>query len=160
MSGEYEKLSNVNAFTAKHAQWLVRVLAPRLTEYLFWARGEEVNATRFSAILIAQDDSEYLPVAVRSEFSDPQGAIRAHAKFVENSVWIMRKPIFDPQVRSQVQLVQCVWGPFVECNEDDCSSTCQCRVVSENCDKFGRGFGLGWNPEGLGGPGCYSLKEG
>ena len=97
MSGEYEKLSNVNASTAKHAQWLVRVLAPRLTEYLFWARGEEVNATRFSAILIAQDDSEYLPVAVKFEFSDTQAPSRAYQKFVENSVWIMTKPTFDPK---------------------------------------------------------------
>jgi hypothetical protein len=90
-------LSNVNASTAKHAQWLVRVLAPRLAEYLFWARGEEVNATRFSAILIAQDDSEYLPVAVKFEFSDTQAPSRAYQKFVENSVWIMTKPTFDPK---------------------------------------------------------------
>lgn len=46
----FEKLQNCDNSTAKHAQWLVRALDPKVVTYTFWAKGEQVSATKFQCL--------------------------------------------------------------------------------------------------------------
>ena len=97
----FESLRNLNASTAKHAQWLVRILLPRCINYSFKAREELVHATKFSCLLVAEDPHSYLPATVAWSFSDREGPSRALERFPAGSVWIMRKPVFDPRADSR-----------------------------------------------------------
>ena len=97
----FESLRNLNASTAKHAQWLVRILLPRCINYSFKAREELVHATKFSCLLVAEDPHSYLPATVAWSFSDREGPSRALERFPAGSVWIMRKPFFDPRADSR-----------------------------------------------------------
>ena len=98
---KFESLKNVNVRTAKFAQWIVRILDPKVIEYTFLARGEEVQAKKFQCILVSENNKEYLPGVVPFSFSDPNAATDAAAKYVNKSVWIMKKPTFDSRAKPQ-----------------------------------------------------------
>ena len=76
-----ETLKNMNASTAKHAKWYVRILDPKIISYKFRAKEKEVNATKFQCILVSKDPSEYMLGLVAFEFKDIQGAKKAFEKF-------------------------------------------------------------------------------
>ena len=93
----FESLSNLNASTAKHAKWIVRILCPRLIDYTFTARGELVQATKFVCLLVSEDPHHYLPATVPFSFQDRRAAQKAFDCFPVDSVWIMTEPVFDPK---------------------------------------------------------------
>ena len=53
MEKPVETLKNMNLETAKHAQWVVRVLAPKLIRYSFQAEQKTVQAEKFQCLLVA-----------------------------------------------------------------------------------------------------------
>ena len=55
-----ETLKNMNATTAKHAHWIVRVLDPKVSPYEFTSRNETVAAEKFECVLVSQVPTEYM----------------------------------------------------------------------------------------------------
>ena len=87
---KYETLKNMNGTTAKHAQWCVRVLDPKLVEYSFTARGETVNATRFECLIVSMDPKQYMQARVPFRFEDRQAPKKAFDRFKDQAVWIIK----------------------------------------------------------------------
>ena len=58
---DYETLLNMNTSTANFAIWVVRVVAePKLIQYSFKARGENVDAEKMECVLVSRDPAEYI----------------------------------------------------------------------------------------------------
>ena len=93
----FESLSNINASTAKHAKWIVRILQPRCIDYTFTDRGEVVKATKFGCLLVSEDPHKYVPATVAWSFTDKEAPKKALERFTAGSIWIMKKPTFDPK---------------------------------------------------------------
>ena len=93
----YESLRNLNASSAKHATWCVRVIDPKVIHYNFKARGELVPASKFCCLLVTDDPDFYVPATVLFNFNDKEAAAKAEKKFRLDSVWKMKKPQFDPK---------------------------------------------------------------
>ena len=91
----------MNASTAKHAKWYVRILDPKIISYKFRAKEKEVNATKFQCILVSKDPSEYMLGLVAFEFKDIQGAKKAFEKFKKGTVWEITTPSFDSKSKSE-----------------------------------------------------------
>ena len=94
-------LKNMNASTAKHAKWYVRILDPKIISYKFRAKEKEVNATKFQCILVSKDPSQYMLGLVAFEFKDLQGAKKAFEKFKKGTVWEISTPSFDSKSKSE-----------------------------------------------------------
>ena len=97
-NSKYETLKNMTGTTAKHAQWCFRVLDPNIMDYTFQARGETINASRFECVIVSNDPKQYMLAGVPFRFEDRDGAKKAHEKFKDQSVWIL-KP--QPSTRSR-----------------------------------------------------------
>ena len=93
----FESLSNINASTAKHAKWIVRILQPRCIDYTFTDSGEVVKATKFGCLLVSEDPHKYVPATVAWSFTDKGAPKKALKRFTAGSIWIMKKPTFDPK---------------------------------------------------------------
>ena len=91
----------MNASTAKHAKWYVRILDPKIIAYKFRAKGKVVDATKFQCILVSKDPSQYMLGLVAFEFKDLQGAKKAFEKFKKGTVWEISTPSFDSKSKSE-----------------------------------------------------------
>jgi hypothetical protein len=74
---KYETLKNMNGTTAKHAQWCIRILDPKVHDYTFMARGEQVNASRFECVIVSKDPKQYMLASVPFRFEDRGAAKKA-----------------------------------------------------------------------------------
>ena len=94
-----ESLKNMNGTTAKFATWCVRILAPKVISYTFSARGETVDAKKFQCVIVSRDASQYMLGTVGFNFADRGAADKALAKYTHESVWIVRNPCFDTNIK-------------------------------------------------------------
>ena len=81
LSKNVETLKNMNGTTAKFAKWYVRIIDPKVIEYSFIARGQEVQAKKFECILVSNDPSQYMLAFAPFNFQEKQAAVKAYEKF-------------------------------------------------------------------------------
>jgi hypothetical protein len=98
---DVETLNKMNAGTAKHAQWIVRILDPKVTEYKFTARGQEVAAAKFSCILVSKNPAQYMLATVPFSFQDRTAAAQAKLSFLANTSWELKAPNFDTKQKQE-----------------------------------------------------------
>ena len=96
-----ETLKNMNSSTGKFAKWYVRVIAPKIIDYTFQARGETIAAQKFECVLVSKDSSQYMLGLVPFAFSDRGAAQKAMDKFTENHVFEITQPAFDTKAKSE-----------------------------------------------------------
>ena len=96
-----ESLKNMNVQTAKHASWVVRVLAPKLVEYSFAAKGKQVHASKFTCLLVSNDPKQFMIGSVPFSFAEPQGAKQAAERFKEGFCFRIRQPDFDTKFKTE-----------------------------------------------------------
>jgi hypothetical protein len=59
--GKFEALRNIdNRSTGGHATWVVKVLSPKVVEYSFQSKGEQVLAKKFRCALTSSNPQEYI----------------------------------------------------------------------------------------------------
>mgnify|MGYP000028518462 FL=1 len=97
----YETLKNMNGTTAKHAQWCIRILDPKIIDYTFAARGETINASRFECMLVSKDPKQYMLAGIPFSFKERDSAKKAYTKFTDQSVWILKTVAFDTKVKPE-----------------------------------------------------------
>ena len=98
---DVESLNKMNAGTAKHAHWIVRILDPKVTEYKFTARGQEVAAAKFSCILVSKNPAQYMLATVPFNFQDRAAATQAKNSFLPGTAWELKAPIFDTKQKPE-----------------------------------------------------------
>ncbi len=98
---DVESLNKMNAGTAKHAHWIVRILDPKVTEYKFTARGQEVAASKFSCILVSKNPAQYMLATVPFSFQDRTAAAQAKLSFLANTSWELKAPNFDTKQKQE-----------------------------------------------------------
>ena len=59
-SQTYDNLLNLNSESAKHSQWLVRVVAKRIEQYVYQAKKGQVNAQKLVCVMVGTDPSAYI----------------------------------------------------------------------------------------------------
>ena len=74
MDKPVETLKNMNLETGKHAQWVVRVLAPKLIRYSFQAKQKTVQAEKFQCLLVSTIPTQFMIGSVPFNFAAPQAA--------------------------------------------------------------------------------------
>ena len=89
-----ETLKNMNEGTAKYARWYVRIISPQVIPYSFHARGQLVNATKFSCVLVSADPSQYMMGLVPFDFKNKEAAEEAAKKITLLSVGEISTPTF------------------------------------------------------------------
>ena len=50
----------MNSTTSKFAKWYVRVVAPKIIDDSFTARGETIAAQKFECVLVSKDPAQYM----------------------------------------------------------------------------------------------------
>ena len=75
-----ETLKKMNSSTGKFATWYVRVIAPKIIDYTFQARGETIAAQKFECVLVSKDSTQYMLGLVPFAFSDRGAAQKAMDK--------------------------------------------------------------------------------
>ena len=98
---KYETLKNMNGTTAKHAQWCVRILDPKVIDYKFTSRNEMITAQRFECLIVSKDPKQYMLGSVPFRFDDRGAPAKAADKFKDQSVWILKSPAFDTKQRPE-----------------------------------------------------------
>jgi hypothetical protein len=98
---DVETLNKMNAGTAKHAQWIVRILDPKVTEYKFTARGQEVAAAKFSCLLVSKNPAQYMLATVPFSFQDRTAPAQAKLSFLANTSWELKAPNFDTKQKQE-----------------------------------------------------------
>ena len=53
LSKNTEALKSMNSQTAKFAKWYVKVLDPKIIDYSFRSKGENVRAQKFQCVLVS-----------------------------------------------------------------------------------------------------------
>ena len=101
MSDAFETLKNMNATTAKFANWVVRVLDPKIIKYSFKARSENVNAEKFQCMLGSANSSEFMLGAVPFSFSDRDAAGKALKQYKDGHVFAIQTPQFDTKAKAE-----------------------------------------------------------
>ena len=101
MDKPVETLKNLNNQTAKHASWIVRVLAPRLIKYTFHARGQTVHAEKFQCLLVSKNPTQFMIGSVPFNFSTQDAAKKALEKFQSGRVFKVQDPGFDGKMKSE-----------------------------------------------------------
>ena len=96
-----ETLKKMNSSTGKFATWYVRVIAPKIIDYKFQARGETIAAQKFECVLVSKDSTQYMLGLVPFAFSDRGAAQKAMDKFKENHVFEITQPAFDTKAKSE-----------------------------------------------------------
>ena len=94
-----ESLKNMNAQTAKHAQWMVRILSPKLIRYSFMSKGRQIDAEKFQCLLVSSDAKQFMIGSVPFNFSTPKAATTAAEKFQSGTCFSIRVPEFDNKVK-------------------------------------------------------------
>ena len=97
----YETLKNMNGTTAKHAQWCIWILDPKIIDYTFAARGETINASRFECMLVSKDPKQCMLAGIPFSFKERDSAKKAYTKFTDQSVWILKTVAFDTKVKPE-----------------------------------------------------------
>ena len=90
---------NMNETIGKYAKWCVRVKKPQIQTYTFPSRGQQIEANTFSCILVGDNPSEYMIGCVPFEFRNSGAAKQALARFVEDTVGVVSKPVFDSRAK-------------------------------------------------------------
>ena len=94
LSKNTETLKNMNYQTAKYAKWYVKVLHPKVIEYSFAARGEQVQAQKFEGLLVSHAPEQHMLGLVPFDSKDRSAATNAAAKSAADSVWEVTTPAF------------------------------------------------------------------
>ena len=101
MDKPVETLKNMNLETAKHAQWVVRVLAPKLIRYSFQAKQKTVQAEKFQCLLVSTIPTQFMIGSVPFNFAAPQAARQAFQKFREGLCFRVQQPEFDGRMKAE-----------------------------------------------------------
>ena len=96
-----ETLKNMNLETAKHAQWMVRVLAPKLIRYTFQAKGKTVEAEKFQCLLVSTIPTQFMIGSVPFNFAAPKAASLAFQKFKAGLCFRVQQPEFDGRMKAE-----------------------------------------------------------
>ena len=96
-----ESLNCLNADSAKHCEWLVRVRFPRLHEihYVVKATKKMASMKKFTCVLVGEDPTAYVRAIVKFDFNDQEKIVRQAERFAENTLWILRLPKLEPDNR-------------------------------------------------------------
>ena len=101
MDKPVETLKNMNLETAKHAQWMVRVLAPKLIRYTFQAKGKTVEAEKFQCLLVSTIPTQFMIGSVPFNFAAPKAASLAFQKFKAGLCFRVQQPEFDGRMKAE-----------------------------------------------------------
>ena len=101
MDKPVETLKNMNLETAKHAQWVVRVLAPKLIRYSFQAKQKTVQAEKFQCLLVSTIPTQFMIGSVPFNFAAPQAAKQAFQKFRAGLCFWVQQPEFDGRMKAE-----------------------------------------------------------
>ena len=101
MDKPVETLKNMNLETAKHAQWVVRVLAPKLIRYSFQAKQKTVQAEKFQCLLVSTIPTQFMIGSVPFNFAAPQAAKQAFQKFRAGLCFRVQQPEFDGRMKAE-----------------------------------------------------------
>ena len=101
MDRPVETLKNMNLETAKHAQWVVRVLAPKLIRYSFQAKQKTVQAEKFQCLLVSTIPTQFMIGSVPFNFAAPQAARQAFQKFRAGLCFRVQQPEFDGRMKAE-----------------------------------------------------------
>ena len=96
-----ETLKNMNLETAKHAQWVVRVLAPKLIRYSFQAKQKTVQAEKFQCLLVSTIPTQFMIGSVPFNFAAPQAGRQAFQKFRAGLCFRVQQPEFDGRMKAE-----------------------------------------------------------
>jgi len=96
-----ESLLALNQASAKFMDWHLRVVHPRIVQYQFTTRKQEVvNAAKFQAYLVGNKPTEYVLAAVPFCFKDAGRAARALQKYGELTAWKLASVALEPNSKS------------------------------------------------------------
>ena len=99
--GKFEPLRNIdNRSTGRHATWVVKVLSPKVVEYSFQSKGEQILAKKFRCVLTSSNPQEYMYGSIPFDFKNRNAAEEALKKFTDGSVWEISSPAFDHKYRA------------------------------------------------------------
>ena len=101
MDKPVETLKNMNLETGKHAQWMVRVLAPKLIRYTFQAKGKTVEAEKFQCLLVSTIPTQFMIGSVPFNFAAPKAASQAFQKFKAGLCFRVQQPEFDGRMKAE-----------------------------------------------------------
>ena len=101
MDKPVETLKNMNTETAKHAQWVVRVLAPKLIRYSFQAKQKTVQAEKFQCLLVSTIPTQFMIGSVPFNFAAPQAGRQAFQKFRAGLCFRVQQPEFDGRMKAE-----------------------------------------------------------
>ena len=101
MDKPVETLKNMNLETAKHAQWVVRVLAPKLIRYSFQAKQKTVQAEKFQCLLVAKIPTQFMIGIVPFNFATPDAARKALQRFKPGLCFRVQQPEFDGRMKAE-----------------------------------------------------------
>ena len=100
-ASKYDTLRNMNASSGRYASWILWVRSPQITQIKFKARGQDVEGSVFQCVLASSDAKQYMYGKVPFDFKNRAAADEAAQKFIENSVWKITNPTFDPKAKQQ-----------------------------------------------------------
>ena len=101
MEKPVETLKNMNLETAKHAQWVVRVLSPKLIRYSFQAKQKTVQAEKFQCLLVANIPTQFMIGIVPFSFATPDSAKKAFQRFKSGLCFRVQQPEFDGKMKAE-----------------------------------------------------------
>ena len=101
MDKPVETLKNMNLETGKHAQWMVRVLAPKLIRYSFQAKEKTVQAEKFQCLLVSTIPTQFMIGSVPFNFAAPKAASLAFQKFKAGLCFRVQQPEFDGRMKAE-----------------------------------------------------------
>ena len=101
MDKPVETLKNMNLETAKHAQWMVRVLAPKLIRYSFQSKQKTVEAEKFQCLLVSTIPTQFMIGSVPFNFAAPKAASQAFQKFKAGLCFRVQQPEFDGRMKAE-----------------------------------------------------------
>ena len=101
MDKPVETLKNMNLETAKHAQWVVRVLAPKLIRYSFQSKQKTVQAEKFQCLLVSKIPTQFMIGSVPFNFAAPKAASQAFQKFKAGLCFRVQQPEFDGRMKAE-----------------------------------------------------------
>jgi len=94
-SQTYDNLLNLNSESAKHSQWLVRVVAKRIEHYAYQTKkGQQVNAQKLVCVMVGTDPSAYITGSAKDKPRCP-GMKDTDKKLTTDTVYTMVDPAMD-----------------------------------------------------------------
>jgi len=101
MAKPVETLNNMNVQTAKHASWVVRVLSPKMMQYTFNFKGQQVAAERFVCLLVSKDPKQFMFGSVPFSFANKKAAKDAFERFQDGACFRVHQPEFDSKFKAE-----------------------------------------------------------